>query len=597
MLDNDIIQHSKSAYSAPSFLIPKKSKKGEKKFRLVIDYRKLNEVTEDDIFPLPNVNDILGNLGKAKYFTSLDLASGYHQIPVKPADRHKTAFSTPSGHYEFLRLSFGLKSAPSTFQRLMNTVMSGLSGFKCYVFMDDIILFDTNLELHNQKLKTIFDRLSDFNLKLQPEKCQFLRKEMGFLGHFVSQDGLQPEEAKVKAVNDFPTPKNARQIKSFLGLAGYYRKFIKNFATISEPLVKLLRKDLKFKWSDSCEKSFNELKRILTTYPILIHPDFSKTFIIISDASSTGLGAVLAQIKNNEEMPVAFASRVLNKAERNYSTYERELLGIVWSVTNALRPFVYGQKFIINTDHKALITIFNSKLGFANARIARWKNKLSEYNFKLVYRPGKAILNADSLSRIENSDASVVVLEESDNFPKIEVIEVRGTDKTINDKILEKTIQNKNIDLAFIQSQNCKKIPVGKIILEDLKQNFIGVVTRNQASKLTEEFNEKFRDFQKLLEDDKIVNFHISEILENEKDLESKKYSVNFISKDLIEVNSQNREKLKCHKLELNDIKLIDNKIFVVYKNDFRNKIEKLDTFILLFKLKKFCEENSIDSL
>jgi hypothetical protein len=597
LLDNDIIQHSKSAYSAPSFLIPKKSKKGEKKFRLVIDYRKLNEVTEDDIFPLPNVNDILGNLGKAKYFTSLDLASGYHQIPVKPADRHKTAFSTPSGHYEFLRLSFGLKSAPSTFQRLMNTVMSGLSGFKCYVFMDDIILFDTNLELHNQKLKTIFDRLSDFNLKLQPEKCQFLRKEMGFLGHFVSQDGLQPEEAKVKAVNDFPTPKNARQIKSFLGLAGYYRKFIKNFATISEPLVKLLRKDLKFKWSDSCEKSFNELKRILTTYPILIHPDFSKTFIIISDASSTGLGAVLAQIKNNEEMPVAFASRVLNKAERNYSTYERELLGIVWSVTNALRPFVYGQKFIINTDHKALITIFNSKLGFANARIARWKNKLSEYNFKLVYRPGKAILNADSLSRIENSDASVVVLEESDNFPKIEVIEVRGTDKTINDKILEKTIQNKNIDLAFIQSQNCKKIPVGKIILEDLKQNFIGVVTRNQASKLTEEFNEKFRDFQKLLEDDKIVNFHISEILENEKDLESKKYSVNFISKDLIEVNSQNREKLKCHKLELNDIKLIDNKIFVVYKNDFRNKIEKLDTFILLFKLKKFCEENSIDSL
>lgn len=599
LLDNGIIQPSISAYSAPSFLIPKKSKDGKKKYRLVIDYRKLNEVTEDDCFPLPNLNDILSNLGKAKYFTSLDLYSGYHQIPVNPVDRHKTAFSTPTGHYEFLRLSFGLKTAPATFQRLMNTVMSGLTGFKSYVYMDDLVLLDINLELHNIKLKQIFDRLSSYNLKLQPEKCQFLRKEMGFLGHFVRQDGLQPEEAKVKAVQDFPRPKNTKQIKSFLGLAGYYRKFIKDFATISEPLVKLLRKDLKYKWTEACEQSFIELKRILTTYPILIHPNFNETFIIICDASTSGLGGVLAQIRNNEELPVAYASRVLNRAERNYSTYERELLGIVWSVTNAFRPFVYGQKFIINTDHKALITIFNSNLGFANARITRWKLKLSEYNFKIVYRPGKAILNADALSRIQESDASVVILEEQEKYPKIKVIEVNNFHNTVDEETLQETLEDKESDIAILQSKEIKEIPIRKLVIEDLNRNLVGVVTRKQAAKSVENYSEKLREFEEEISvpNNEFDDSKVSEISENEKDLENKKFVVYFISKDLRLVKPHLSDEVKRLKLQVKDIELINNKIFVVYKDKFNEKVEKLEIFILMYKLKKFCEDNSIDTL
>lgn len=401
MLNDGIIKPSVSPWSAPLWVVPKKrDASGETKWRVVIDYRKLNSVTVGDAFPLPNITDILDQLGSSKYFTILDLSSGFHQIKVQPEDSTKTAFSTPTGHYEFTRMPFGLKNAPATFQRLMNNVLSGLQGLKCFVYLDDIVIYADSLQTHERKLQEIFSRLNMHHLKLQPDKCEFMRREVAYLGHIITNEGVKPNPERVEAIVNYPVPTNVKELKSFLGLIGYYRRFIENFSKITRCLTNLLKKNVTFNWTSTQQEAFQTLKNHLMSEKILQYPDFSKPFNLTTDASGYAIGAVLSQGTISKDLPIAFASRTLNHAESNYSTTERELLAIVWAVKH-FRPYLYGRKFLIITDHRPLTWLFNVK--DPGSRLTRWRLILEEYDYEIIYKEGKANSNADSLSRIRLS--------------------------------------------------------------------------------------------------------------------------------------------------------------------------------------------------
>lgn len=340
MLKSGIIQKSSSPYNSPLWIVPKKTDaSGIKKWRLVIDYRKLNEQTVDDKFPIPQIDDILDKLGRSNYFTTIDLAKGFHQIEMCPTDIAKTAFSTNLGHYEFMRMPFGLKNAPATFQRMMNNVLQEFINKICFVYLDDIIVFSTSLQEHLVSLEKIFKTLKTVNLKVQIDKTEFLKKETEFLGHIVTPTGIKPNPIKVKTILDYPIPKTVKQIQSFLGITGYYRKFIPDYAKIAKPLTLGLKKGNKIEF-DSQEyiDAFIKLKTLITQNPILIYPDFSKEFVLNTDASNYAIGAVLSQ----NSKPISYASRTLNTHEVNYSTIEKELLAIVWA-TKQFRHYLFGR--------------------------------------------------------------------------------------------------------------------------------------------------------------------------------------------------------------------------------------------------------------
>lgn len=397
LLDNEVIQPSVSPYNSPLWIVPKKpDSKGNKRWRMVIDYRQLNEKTIGDAYPLPNIVEILDQLGSAKYFSVFDLASGFHQIPMHESDAPKTAFSTPHGHYEFNRMPFGLKNAPATFQRLMDQVLTGLQGNELFVYLDDIVIYARSLREHEIKFNKLADRLRKANLKLQPDKCEFLRREVTYLGHIISEDGVKPDPKKIRSVQDFPRPRNTKNIKQFLGLAGYYRRFIPNFSKTARPLTELLKKDTPFTWADTQEQAFSHLRDALISEPVLQYPDLTKPFVVTTDASDYAVGGILSQGTIGKDRPIAYTSRLLNAAERNYSTIEKELLAIVYSV-NHFRSYLYGHKFTLVTDHKPLVWLHSVK--DPTSRLVRWRLKLAEYNYEVIYKAGKTNVNADALSR------------------------------------------------------------------------------------------------------------------------------------------------------------------------------------------------------
>lgn len=412
MLDQGIIQHSNSPFSAPVWIVPKKADaSGKKKWRLVIDYRKLNEQTIDDKYPIPNITDILDKLGKCQYFTTLDLSSGFHQIEMDTNDVPKTAFTVENGHYEFLRMSFGLKNAPATFQRTMDNI---LRGIPCLVYVDDIIVFSVSLQEHLEKLRQVFQRLRDANFKIQLDKSEFLKREVAYLGHVITPNGVKPNPDKIKAVLKYPIPKSTKEIKGFLGLVGYYRKFIKDFAKITKPLTVCLKKGREIKHTPEFINAFQNCQQILTNDPILQYPDFSKPFILTTDASNVALGAILSQGSIGSDLPIAYASRTLNESEQNYSTVEKELLAIVYA-TKYFRPYLYGRKFTIITDHKPLTYLFNLKE--PNSKLIRWKLRLEEYDYNVVYKKGILNSNADALSRIRLNILNTFENESTINNP------------------------------------------------------------------------------------------------------------------------------------------------------------------------------------
>lgn len=400
MLKQGIIRPSDSPWSSPIWVVPKKlDASGKRKWRICVDYRKINDRTIDDKYPIPHISDILDKLGRCQYFSTLDLASGFHQIEMHPDDVKKTAFNVENGHYEYLRMPFGLKNAPATFQRVMDNVLKDLQNKICLVYMDDIIVFSTSLQEHIVNLKKVFEKLRENNLKVQLDKSEFLRKEVAFLGHIITPDGIKPNPDKIKAILHYPIPKTTKEIKAFLGLLGYYRKFIPNFAKLTKPFTSCLRKGATINVNDPIYiKTFEDCKVILTNEPLLQYPDFSKEFNLTTDASNFAIGCVLSQGPIGQDKPIAYASRTLNPAEQNYSVIEKELLAIVWG-TRYFRPYLFGRKFKIITDHQPLQWLMNLKE--PNSRLVRWRLKLEEFEYDIIYKKGKKNTNADALSRIE----------------------------------------------------------------------------------------------------------------------------------------------------------------------------------------------------
>lgn len=426
MIQQGVIRQSKSAWSAPVVMVAKKAGEGENKVRVCIDYRALNNITKRDYFPLPNLQETLDQLGESQYFSTLDLASGYWQVKMDERDIEKTAFSTPDGHYECMRMPFGLVNAPSTFQRLMNITLSGLTSVECLVYLDDIIVFSKTFKEHISHIRNVFDRLRKANLKLKFTKCQFASKEVKYLGHYVSSNGVYPDPEKTEVVKNYPQPKNIKQIRAFLGLVGFYRKFIPEYAHKAQPLTKLTRKNEKFVWKEDQEEAFRYFKKKLTSPPVLSFPNFKKPFVLSTDASGKAIGAVLSQLHGDNEKPIAYASRQLNKAELNYSVTEQECLAVVWAI-KTFRCYLYGTKFQVITDHRALSWLLSLK--DPTSRLARWAILLSEYDFEIKYRSGKKHNHADALSRIREEEVdknqievSTIKCTKQQEFDKIEII-------------------------------------------------------------------------------------------------------------------------------------------------------------------------------
>ena len=399
MLERGIIRASNSPWSSPIVLAPKKD--GD--YRFCVDFRRVNSVTKKDAHPMPRIDEILDQLGGARYFSTLDLASGYWQVPLREEDMEKTAFSVGADHYEFTVMPFGLTNAPATFQRMMGNLLKGIKG--CLVFIDDIIIFSDTWEQHQRILDEVFRRVRAAGLKIKRDKCQFAQESVKFLGHIVSARGTEPDSSKVEAVRDFATPTSLTDVRAFLGLASYYRRFIKNFADIAAPLHDLTKGGQEFSWTSAADQAFNDLKNHLCSAPILSLPDFSLPFTIHTDASDFGLGAVLSQRRGENEKVIAYASRTLTPAERNYSTTEKECLAIVWTV-NYWRPYLLGKEFDIVTDHQSLTWLQGLKE--PKGRFARWILALQEYEFQIKHRPGRQHSNADTLSRFPRVTPSLV---------------------------------------------------------------------------------------------------------------------------------------------------------------------------------------------
>ncbi|GJS29344.1 putative nucleotidyltransferase, ribonuclease H [Tanacetum coccineum] len=390
MLENGFISKrpSVSPWGAPVLFVKKK----DGSMRLCIDYRELNRITIRNRYPLPRIDDLFDQLQGAKYFSKIDLRSGYHQLRVREQDISKTAFRTRYGHYEFLVMPFGLTNAPAVFMDLMNRIFHEYLDKFFIVFIYDILVYSKSEEEHEQHLRIMLEILRQKKLYVKFSKCEFWLQKVAFLGHIVSADGIIMDPSKVEAITKWPRPTTVTEVRSFLGLAGYYRRFVEGFSRLALPLTQLMRKGEKFVWTDERQESFEELKRRLVSAPILTLPSGSGGFQIYSDASKKGLGCVLMQ----HGKVIAYASRQLKPYEVNYPTHDLELAAVVFAL-KIWRHYLYGEACDIFTDHKSLKYIFTQRE--LNMRQRRWLELLKDYDTNIQYHPGKANVVADALSR------------------------------------------------------------------------------------------------------------------------------------------------------------------------------------------------------
>ena len=394
MMEQGIIQESDSPWASQVVLVRKK----DGSTRFCVDYRHLNAVTKKDAYPLPNITDCMDTLEGATWFCTLDCASGYWQVEVDERDREKTAFATRKGLFEFCVMPFGLTNAPATFERLMERVLRCLQWEMCLVYLDDVILFAATFDAALDNLEVVFGRLRDAGLKLKAKKCDLMKRKVAFLGHIVDAEGVHCDPAKVDAVRDWETPTTVTEIRSFLGLASYYRRFVPKFSTITSPLTELTKKGQAFEWTDSCDEAFGILKQKLIESPVLSYPSRSDgdMFVLDTDASGTGIGAVLSQVQDGKEKVISYASRMLTVSQRKYCVTYRELLAVVVFVKQ-FRHYLLGRKFKIRTDHASLRWL--SKFKDAEGMVGRWITYLSTFDFDLEHRRGVLHGNADALSR------------------------------------------------------------------------------------------------------------------------------------------------------------------------------------------------------
>ena len=386
------IRPSKSPFGAPILFVKKK----DGTMRMCVDYRALNNVTIKNSYPLPRVDELFDRLQGAKFFSKIDLRSGYHQIRIFDEDIPKTAFRTRYGHFEFMVLPFGLTNAPGTFMHLMHETFREYLDDFVLVFLDDILIFSNTLEEHEEHVRKVLETLAKSKLYAKESKCEFFKTEVEFLGHIVGRDGVRMMEDKVQAVAEWPVPKNVRDVRAFLGTAGYYRKFIKDFSRISAPITELTKEKVKFEWTATHQAAFVTLKNAMQSAPVLILPDPKLPFVVHTDASGFAIGAVLMQDHGKGLQPIAFLSKKMLDAETRYPVHEQELLAIIHALSS-WRHYLYGTKFKVMTDHKSLQYFKTQPV--LSGRQSRWKDVIANFDFDIEYIKGEANPVADGLSR------------------------------------------------------------------------------------------------------------------------------------------------------------------------------------------------------
>lgn len=449
LVSQGILRESCSPWASPAVIVIKK----DGSVRFCCDYRRLNKVTCKDAYPLPRVEESLDALGNAQLFSTLDLTSGYFQVAMSEEDRAKTAVTTPFGLFEWTRMPFGLCNAPATFQRLMGVVLGDLTFDILLIYLDDIIVFSKDFDSHCQRLEIVFNRLRQHGLKLKPSKCFLLKPEVKFLGHLISSKGIQVDGEKTRALETWPVPKNVKELRQVLGFMSYYRRFVPGFAQLARPLHALVGKGKMlepFNWTTECQTALDNLKQCLMCPPVLAYPDFSQPFVLTTDGSLHGLGAVLSQRQGGSERVIAYASRGLRgseKNDKNYSAFKLELLALKWAVTEKFKEYLIYSKFSVVTDHNPLRYLETANLGAVEQR---WIAQLAEFDFEVYYKPGRQNTNADVLSRIPSSEEPEQ--EDSDkDFIKMNSDEVRTCLWPVSEK--QQKVQ------ASVQVSVTRKVP------------------------------------------------------------------------------------------------------------------------------------------
>ena len=422
LVNSGVIRESDSPFASPIVVVRKKNGT----VRLCIDYRKLNLQTIKDAYALPKLEDTFTALTGSQWFSVLDLKSGYYQIEMEEKDKEKTAFVCPLGFWEFNRLPQGVTNAPSTFQRLMEKCVGEMNLKEVLVFIDDLIVFAPTLEEHEERLMRVLNRLKDFGLKLSVEKCTFFQTSVHYLGHVVSKNGVETDPAKIEALRSWPPPKTLKELRSFLGFAGYYRRFVKDYSKIVKSLHELTsgyppsqkkckplvrpedylnpKEPFGGRWTSACQHAFETIKEKLTSAPVLAFANPQKPYLLHTDASSTGLGAVLYQEQEGQQRVIAYASRGLSRSESRYPAHKLEFLALKWAITEKFNDYLYGTSFTVVTDSNPLTYLLTSaKL---DATSYRWLSALSTYSFKITYRAGRQNADADGLSRRPHGELS-----------------------------------------------------------------------------------------------------------------------------------------------------------------------------------------------
>ncbi|KAE8276918.1 Retrovirus-related Pol polyprotein from transposon opus Protease [Larimichthys crocea] len=422
--DAGIITESRSPYASPIVVVRKKNGK----IRMCVDFRTLNRRTIPDQYTVPRIEDALTCLNGSKWFSVLDLRSGYYQVPMNEADKEKTAFICPVGFYQFERMPQGVSGAPATFQRIMEQTVGDMNLLEVLVYLDDLIVFGATLEEHEARLLKVLDHLKDEGLKLSLDKCQFCQPSVTYVGHIISQNGVSTDPKKTEAVTAWPRPRTVTALRSFLGFCGYYRRFVKDYSKVAHPLNQLLsgyppaakkskmKQDIVYlnpsepfgsRWDDKCEAAFEELKRRLTQAPVLAFADPQLPYVLHVDASQEGLGGVLYQDQGKGLRPVAFISRSLTLSERHYPAHKLEFLALKWAVVDKLHDYLYGTKFEVRTDNNPLTYVLTSTKLDATGH--RWLAALSTYDFSLKYRSG--VQNIDTLHQLKNRSGKTYPLQ------------------------------------------------------------------------------------------------------------------------------------------------------------------------------------------
>ena len=397
MLKNGIIRLSSSPWNSPIILVKKK----DNTMRFVCDFRGLNNVTKKDTYPLPHIRDIIDKMDGAKYWSTLDAAGAYWSMPLNESDKEKTAFTVPRGKYEFNVTPYGLTNAGASYQRMMDMCLSGLSFDRILAYMDDVVIFSRTFHEHMEELHTVFEKLLAANITLKASKCVIASDSVDFLGYRLSEKGIRPQERLVSAIREFQRPTTRRAVKSFLGMAGFYRTFVPNFAEIARPLTNLTSDNVKFEWSDSCEEAFQELKRRLASEPVLAFPRLGEPFVVDVDASDVAFGGVLMQKGRDDFLhPVGYFSDSVKSSQFSWAPTTKEAFALILAVRHWY-VYLAGTKFVLNSDHNPLVHLREQK--DPRGKFSRWILELEEFDYIVKYVPGVENVKADAFSRNEGA--------------------------------------------------------------------------------------------------------------------------------------------------------------------------------------------------